>query len=105
MAMTFLVAPASSVPSTSVFVYTRKYGRLKACCTWRASSSSFEATVTVAGSFCATSGAMQGPESAATRRDESTEPSRTSRTICVGRSNEPFSIPLDTEQMGSSPGQ
>src|SRR5207253_11112518 len=49
IAMTFLTEPPSSVPTTSGFVYGRKYGVRHACWTNRAVSSSVHATTVAAG--------------------------------------------------------
>src|SRR5438094_2387976 len=64
-AMTFLSAPASSTPSTSVAEYTRKNPVEKTCCTCWATACSRAAATTAVGWRAYTSRANDGPDSTA----------------------------------------
>src|SRR5213593_4112626 len=64
-AMTFLSAPASSTPSTSVAEYTRKNPVEKTCCTCWATGCSRAAATTAVGWRAYTSRANDGPDSTA----------------------------------------
>src|SRR5436309_7336795 len=64
-ATTFLSAPASSTPSTSVAEYTRKNAVEKTCCTCWATVCSRAAATTAVGWRAYTSRANEGPESTA----------------------------------------
>ena len=66
-AMTFLTAPPSSQPTTSVFVYGRKYGGEQASCTHSARSSSVQAITVAVGCLRAISRARFGPETTTIR--------------------------------------
>src|SRR3989475_8889880 len=67
-AMTFLSAPASSTPSTSVAEYTRKNPVEKTCCTCWATACSRAAATTAVGWRAYTSWAKDGPDSTAISR-------------------------------------
>src|SRR4030095_3821753 len=81
IAITFLTAPASSVPTTSVLVYGLKYGVWHSACTRAAPSSSAHAMTLAAGWRCATSPARFGPDSTATRAGGRPVTSRTTSLI------------------------
>ena len=66
-AMTFFTAPPSSQPTTSGFVYGRKYGVWQAACSASARSASVQAMTVAAGCSSAISRARFGPDSTATR--------------------------------------
>ena len=98
-AMTFLVAPPISHPTTSVLVYGRKYGVENA--SWRraARSSSEHAITVAAGCPSAISRARFGPDSAAMR--DSGRPT-TSATTSLMRMRVPVSMPLANEMTPAS---
>ena len=66
-AITFFTAPPSSQPTTSPFVYGRRYGVKQARCTTPARSGSAQATTVADGCSSAISRARLGPVTTATR--------------------------------------
>ncbi len=89
--MTFLTAPPSSQPTTSVLVYGRKYGVWQAACRRWATASSVQATTAAAGMRAAISRARLGPVTTAIR---SAPTLATSSTTSLIRMAEPSSTPF-----------
>ncbi len=92
--MTFLTAPPSSQPTTSVLVYGRKYGVWQAAWSRRATSSSVQATTAAAGCRAAISRARLGPVTTAIRSGGSLAVSAMTSLIRIA---EPSSTPFMRE--------
>ena len=93
-AMTFLTAPHSSTPSTSVFVYGLKVLVAHRAATRAATASSVAATTVAVGWWAAISSARLGPETTATR---SRGRARASPRTWLMRSPVPSSTPFIRE--------
>ncbi len=90
-AMTFLTAPPSSTPTTSVWVYGRKYGAEHAAATCSATSASVQATTVAVGCRAAISLARFGPDTTAMRPGDLPV---TSAITSLMRRSEPCSTPF-----------
>ena len=101
IAMTFLSAPPSSTPMTSLLAYSRKYLDRNSSCTSFSRDGSLDATSTAVGNSRATSAAKLGPESTAT----GFAPPISSSITCDIRLILPGSRPFVALTIGTSPGR
>mmetsp|Transcript_6619 Transcript_6619/g.15845 ORF Transcript_6619/g.15845 Transcript_6619/m.15845 type:complete len:223 (+) Transcript_6619:226-894(+) len=100
MASTFLVAPATSQPSTSELVYTLNVLSVRISCTVVATCLLNDATATFVTWPCAISPAKEGPDNTASK--SLYLPGSSSLKISYGFCNDPFSMPLAQTTRGTS---
>ena len=90
MAMTFLMAPPSCTPVTSVLVYTRTRSLRSHCAIRSATAVSLDATVNAVGRFSATSRAKLGPETTPQARNAGSSSARTADSSFPLPGSSPF---------------